>query len=59
VGLLVGSPLWWFVLASTFAEAHGRIAISWLRFVDPLAGIAVAPIGVASLGSLWFRTLPG
>jgi hypothetical protein len=57
--LLVGSPLWWLVLASRFAGVPGRIAISWLRFVDPLAGIAVAPIGVASFGSLWFRTLAG
>lgn len=59
VGVLAGSALWWLVLASAVAWARGRIATRWLRFVNPVAGVAVSLFGVASLGSLWFRALSG
>lgn len=59
VGVLTGSALWWLVLASTIAWARGRMATRWLRLVNPIAGVAVSLCGVAILGSLWFRALPG
>ncbi len=52
-GVLLGSALWWLLLASAVRRARGRLGARALSLVNPLAGAALALFGVAALASLW------
>jgi threonine/homoserine/homoserine lactone efflux protein len=48
-GVFIGSASWWLLLSGLVGALRERFTVSWMRWVNRLAGILVAAFGIGAL----------
>lgn len=54
LGVLVGSALWWLLLASGMSLLRSRLDYRWLRWINRFSGAIITGFGIVALASLVF-----